>query len=103
DRLAVLRLHHISGIHRGSRRHVRGGADDSDDIRLGLDLPQSFHRPEYARAAAHVELHELHSLGGLDRDATTVEAQAFANEHDWLGVWLSALVLESDDLGILRS
>ena len=60
------------------------------------------HCAEDAGGAAHVELHRLHALRRLDRDAAGIEAEPFADEDDRLAAGRPLLVLEHDELRILR-
>src|SRR5690606_15626198 len=59
-------------------------ADDADRVHLRLAAGQRAHRAGHRRGAAHVALHVPHSVGGLDRDAAGVEADALADEADRL-------------------
>src|SRR5262249_31151998 len=59
-------------------------------------------RAEHARAAAHVELHELHPLRGLDGDAAGVEAESLPHERQRLAARGPLAMLEDDELRILR-
>ena len=102
DELAVRRLHDVARLHRFARRHVRRRADETHDVDRKFHAADRFHRAEHAGGAAHVELHPLHALRRLDRDAAGVEAEAFADERDRLGASAPPFVLERDELGILR-
>jgi hypothetical protein len=63
-----------------------------------LELRHGLEHAEHRGAAAHVELHLVHLVGRLDRDAARVEGDALADERDRPGVLRPPAVFEHDQL-----
>ena len=57
--------------------------------------------PSTAAAPAHVDLHVLHALAGLDRQAATVEGDSLAHQDQRSGAGILADVLQHDEARLL--
>src|SRR5437016_7329094 len=97
DRLAEMALDHIPRFHGMAGGEVFRGRDEAHDIDLRLEQSQGLKGAEHGRRAGHVELHVLHVLRGLDRDAAGVERDALADERDRSGVPAPAMLQHDED------
>jgi hypothetical protein len=82
---------------------VLGGGDHADQVERQAQFAQAAQRAEHAGGAAHVELHLVHRVGGLERDAAGVEGDALADQHHRLGPPRAAVVVHDDQLGRLAA
>ena len=82
DRLARHRGDDVAGPLGIAVRHVLGERADANHVCLRLAAGERHHRAGDGAGAAHVPLHCFHAGSGLDRDASGVEGDALANEHD---------------------
>ncbi len=77
----------VAGLLGGAAGHVFGGWHNTDHFDTGLESGESAHDAKHGGATGHVVLHFFHAIGGLDRDATSVEGDGFANEADHGCAW----------------
>ncbi len=90
---------HVAGLLRASAGHIFGRGNDGNHWNRGLQVGDCAHGAEHGGAAAHVVLHFLHVVGGLDGDAAGVEGDGFADEpEDWrIGTGIIGRVADDDD------
>ena len=62
--------------------HVLAAAEDGDDAQVGLEQGDGAHGSDHGGGAAHVVLHLLHAVGGLDADAAGVKGDSLADQSE---------------------
>ena len=98
DGLARHRLHDIAGSGGRATGHVFGRGDHADHIALEAHLRDGMHHPQYGGGARHVVLHFVHLGRWLERNATGVEGDALAHQHQGCILGGATVVLEHDEL-----
>ena len=82
DRLPAERRDDVAGAEGMAARQVLAGRHDREDPHGQPELGDRAHRGEDGAAAAHVRLHLVHAVGGLQREAAGVERDRLADEAD---------------------
>src|SRR5207244_2779848 len=80
DRLTEVALDHVSRFHGRAGREILGRRDDTHHVGLRLQASQHLERPEHRGGPGHVELHVLHALRRLDRDAARIEGDPLPHD-----------------------
>src|SRR6185369_18056857 len=86
NRLARHRCDNVTRTRRIATWHIFDCWDEGDDVDRQLQAPHGFHYAENTGCAAHVKLHFVHIGAGLQRDATGIEGDSLADEHDRLRI-----------------
>src|SRR5881397_3939507 len=81
DRFTEVALDDVAGLHRRARRQVFGGRDHARHVESGFQPAEHLECTEHRGRAGHIELHVLHVLRRLDRDAARVERDPLADER----------------------
>jgi hypothetical protein len=72
----------VAGLLRAATGHIFGSGNHGDHGDGRLEVCESAHGAEHGGAAAHVVLHFLHVVGGLDGDTAGIEGDGFADEAE---------------------
>ena len=92
DCLASHRGHDVTRTLRVAIRHILDKSDHTHDITRHLARRNRHHRARDGGGTAHVELHVLHALGRLQRDAAGIKGNPLANKRQWILVSTAAPV-----------
>jgi hypothetical protein len=90
----------VSGLDGAAVRHVFGRRYHADHANGGLQQRRGAQRADDGGASCHVDLHPVHSFGGLDRDPAGVERNSLPDqaEHRAVGA-IGRAVIEDDHAG----
>ena len=77
-------------------RHVLGGRNDDGQVDWQRHFCRGLERAEDAGGAAHVIFHLVHVGARFERNASRVESDAFADQHDGRCIFLAAAIVQHD-------
>jgi len=90
----------IAGALGAAAGHILDGGDQGRHRHCRLELRDGLHGAEHGGAAAHVVLHFLHAIGGLDGNTAGVEGDAFPDQAEViLGSGLAGRAVAQNDEG----
>ena len=77
---------HVAGLLGAATGHIFGGGNYGDDRDRGFQVSDGTHGAEHGGAAAHVVLHQFHTIGGLDGNAAGIKGDGLADQAEHRGI-----------------